>query len=563
MRVYAVSVTLAVVMAAGCQQGNEGTNRAGVPVSRADEAPVRVDRAPSPEDRKERTPIEVSPADPVDGLQGASNEPAWTPRLRQLCKEVAAPEERDSSERATKNSDQWKGKLDLKVTDFHIYSPTFKKWTLEKVDNRLKLARVRGKGWYGFGLAVEMANNSDQVLTGDNIYVWATFKSKAGKRFCFADAVANRSYNPYAKKGKGAWVKEREFSEWPLRPKEKKRYTITRSSCLSQMFTEAEPSEIEFEIYARFRPLGGDAVVVGPMKTIKRSGGLLRGLPIAASSRVQKLSKGKKVQAVTALFAAADHVLVAQGKKSKWVPAALLRGNRPDNPPKTDELPADTAVYEKKFGALTLKISDWDTESWRKYSGKIKQGHKMVNAKVAVTVDTSSVENQLDAALKVANDALTTAQTDLATKEPAVETAKTALDVAKGTDGEAAAKDGLKAAKDALKAAKGAVKGAQKAVKSAEKAKAGGVKKFLKTQVKAVNCGSFRLDNGRKALKPAKGSFGKKDCKGLLNGEPVSGTLSFDLGRWDMPFMLSWKGQGGLLQTHNIASQKLATILKD
>ena len=151
---------------------------------------------------------------------------------------------------------------------------------------------------------------------------------------------------------------------------------------------------------------------------------------------------------------------------------SLLRGNSPDNPPKTDTLPAKTASYDKKFGSLTLTISDWKVESWRKYLGKIKQGHKMVNAKVTIKVDTSSVESQLDGALKSANDALTTAETELATKEPAVDTANTALEASKGTDGEAEAKEALKAAKAALKAAQKAVKAAQKGVKTAEKAKA-------------------------------------------------------------------------------------------
>ena len=564
MRAFVLTLGLAALVAVGCQKGQDATPRVGVTVSPEDAA--RVVRAPVNESRLDRAPIEVSDADAKSAsLPGASPEAEWMPHLRRVCTEIKSPDAKEKSERATKNSSEWVGKLDVKVTDFHLYSPVFKKWTLEKVDTRTKLTKVRarGKGWYAFGLAVEVENKSDQVLVGDDIYVWATFKSKAGERHCFADAEANRSWNPFAKKGVGDWVKEKEVSEWPLRPQERKRYTVVRNACLSQMFTEAEPSEIEIEVYARFRPLGGDIVIAGPFKTLKRPGGLLRGLAIAETARVQKITEGKKIKAVTALFAAADHVLVTEGKKSKWVPAGILLRNTPDNPPKTEPLSATTPAIDKTYGSLNLKVTDWNVQSWRKLDGKLKQGHKMLTAKVEISVDTSSVKTQLEAGVKAANDALTEAQTEVATREAAVTTAQTGLEAAAGTDDEGAAKDTLKAAKDAFKTAQKGLKVAEKGVKAADKALAGGVNSFLKTQVKAVDCGSFRVDVGAKVAKPFKGSLGKKECKALVGGETVSGTISFDLSRWDMPFVLTWKGPGGLLEAHVIASQALAKILKD
>ena len=89
------------------------------------------------------------------------------------------------------------------------------------------------------------------------------------------------------------------------------------------------------------------------------------------------------------------------------------------------------------------------------------------------------------------------------------------LAAAKGTDGAADAKASVKAAWEA-KAAKKALKTAEKGQKKAGKAMGGGVSKFLKTQAKAVDCGSFKIDVCRSQVKAFKGSMGKKQCKAIL-----------------------------------------------
>jgi hypothetical protein len=226
-------------------------------------------------------------------------------------------------------------------------------------------------------------------------------------------------------------------------------------------------------------------------------------------------------------------------------------------------LPATTESFSKTYGALSLKIDNWRTSGWGQHAGKLKQGQKMILPDVEITVDTSSVQSALEAAVAAATAQVTEAQVNKAAKDAALSAAETVLAAAKGTDGEADAKASVKAAKAEAKAAKKALKTAEKGQKKAEKAMGGGVSKFLKTQAKAVDCGSFKVDVGRSQIKAFKGSMGKKQCKAILGGQPVKGTIMFALERWDMPFVLSWKSTGGGIQTHRIASASLGKILKD
>jgi len=506
------------------------------------------------ETRTDRAPLEA---------QGAGPEEAWVGRLRKVCEDIAAPEKRTT--RHTEGWEKWKPLIDLDVKDLRFYSPQFGKWTLAKVDKPDKTGKVRARGpFFGFGLTVEVENKSDQVLQGDNIYVWVTFKSKTGERVCFADSGASRSWNPFAKKGKGAWSKEKAFSEWPLRPREVKRYTVTRTSCFTQLFVETEPTEIKAEVYMRFRPLGSDTVIAGPLQTFDRAGALLRGAPLAGSAGIQKVKTKKGPIPARALYTAGDRVLVLGDKKSGWIPIDKLAGVTPDSPLKTEALPATTAPFEKTYGSLTVKIDNWRTSGWRKHAGKLKQGHKMLTGDVEISVDTSSITAALQAAVDSSAAVVAAAEADVAAKSAALVGAEAALQGAAGTEAEGAFKEAVKAAKGELKAAGKAVKVAQKGASAAAKALAGGVSKFLKTQAKSVNCGSFKVDVGRKNLKQAKSStLNKKTCKPLLAGETVKGTINFDLERWDLPFMVSFQGAGKVLQSHRIASGALAKILKD
>jgi len=509
----------------------------------------------------EKTAVPVTEAHPMMTPGGDVND-EWLGRLRTVCRDIEAPESRKA--RKTSGSATWKDKVKVTVKDFRLYSPNFKKWTLAKVDNSFKSGSIRHRGpFYGYGLTVEMTNNSDQVLTGDSVYVWATFKSKTGERVCYAAADASRSWNPFAKKGLGAWEKEREFSEWPLRPGERKRYTVSRTSCPVQMFLESEPTDVSVEVYASFRPLGGDRVVAGPVVTLSRDGALLRGVPLADSAKVQQRIGRRGISAVKALYAAGDHVLISESKKVSWIPVAELAGRSPTSPLKTEALPSKTAPYSQQYGSLSIQIDNWRVEGWKSHAGKVKQGHKVVKADVSVSIDSSSVQQQLTKAVETAQSQLVSLQQAHTEKQAALEIGKTMLVAAKGTEGEGPAKAAVKEAQVELKQSKKVLKQAQKALKSAEKAMGGGLNSFLKTQAKAVDCGSFKLDVGRKQLKPMKGSMGKKDCKVLTGGLPVTGTIAFDLERWDMPFLLMWKSTGGGIETHRVGSKSLGTILKD
>ncbi|MFT7623340.1 MAG: hypothetical protein ACI9WU_002523 [Myxococcota bacterium] len=551
--------SIALLLIAGCNADlNESSVREAVKVTPSELQ--RVDRdAVADESRFERKNIEVAEA-----LPGAGDDPSWMPRLRRVCEEVQEPEKRTT--RHTEGWEAWQSKLDIQVKDLRLFSPSFSKWTVSSVGNEAKVDKVRARGpFYGYGLTVEVENKSDQVLSGDNIYVWVTYKSKTGERVCFADATANRSFNPFAKPKKSPWIKEKEFSEWPLRPNERKRYTVVRTSCFNSIFVETEPTEVTVEVYMRFRPLGGDKVIAGPLKTYKRDGELLRGMPLADQNKTRMLRARKAPVPVRALFTAADHVLVVADKKSKWVPFHNLVGVTPDSPLETVALPATPKDFSQQYGNLTLKIDNWGVSGWRDYAGLLKQGHKLLTADVEISVDTSSITQALQTTLNSANELVAAAQADVAAKEAGVSAAETVAASVAGTEAEAGAKAGIKAAKASLKTAQKALKAAAKGQKAATKSMAGGVSKFLKVQAKAIGCGSFKVDVGRGAAKPHKklSTLTKKSCKPLLAGQTVKGKLAFDLSRWDLPFMVSWTGPGKTVQTHSIASKALAKILKD
>lgn len=561
VRIHCIGV-LGVVLMLGCQSTDD-SSLLPTPVSVHDpvsihEKNIEQKHVSDDNSTQERNPVEVS----KPALPGVDVNADVLGRLRSVCRDVETPESR--SKRTTDGSEKWKSKLKVVIKDFRLYSPNFKKWTLRKVDNSYKTGSVRHRGpFFGFGLTVEVTNQSNEVLKSDSVYVWATFQSKTGKRVCYAAADASRSWNPFANKGVGGWAKEKEFSEWPLRPSERKRYTITRSSCPVQMFLETDPTDVEVEVYASFRPLGADRVVTGPLITLKRPGSLLRGVPMAGSSKIQQRITRKGVTAVQALYMMGDHVLIAEDKKTLWIPADELAGNSPTSVPTTEALPATSASLTKTLGSLKLVINNWRLDSWKNLNGKIKQGHKMVRADVDISIDSGSVQTQLQAAVEAAQQNVSSLRETVSVQQTTQMTQESMLAAMKGTDGEAAAKVSVKQAKKAVKAAQKALKQGQKALKKTEKSMGGGVSSFLKTQAKGVDCGSFKLDVGRKQLKPFKGSLGKKECKQLLGGMRVNGTISFDLERWDMPFLLSWKSTGGGVDFHRVASQALGTILKE
>ena len=539
-------VVIVAVLAAACRS--------------AEEPPVPV-LVPEPAEATTRAPAEEARVEPAPAEQGGDVDPAWLKHLRRVCDEVTSPEERK-----TRHTDGWetyKDKIAVKVSDLRIWSPVFGKWSLTKIDAD-KTAGVTHRGpYYGYGLTVELENKSDQVLDADNVYVWATFKSKAGERTCFADARDSRSWNPFARKGAGDWVRETEYPEWPLRPGERKRYTVNRPVCFESLWAESEPTEVTVDVYARFNPLGKDMVIAGPLASFKRPGDLLRGVPLGGSDQIVQRIDGKALKAVRALYMAGDQVLTLDDKKATWIPQDQLQGLTPEKPPVFEAMPKSPEAYKKGFGSLTLTIGAWKVAGWRTLAGAVKSGRKLVSANVGISVDTASVKSTLEAAVTAAQGKVAETSGDVTAKEAAATVADGALASAAGTDGEAAAKEAAAKAKADLKAAQAAQKDAAKALAAAEKAMTGGVADFLKTQAKAVDCGSFRLEVGRASLKPFKGSFGAAECKALLGGAPANGTISFELERWDMPFALTWAGTGGALQSLRTASQELGGVQKE
>ncbi len=522
--------------------------------------PVPVVVAPEPAPRAPAEPV-VAESLPFGSAAGAAETSAILEALRGLCRQLDTPA---ADERATAGSEAWKTKFAVDVRDFRLYSPEFRAWTLASVDNPERTSTVRQRGpFFGFGLTVEVENRGDAVVTGDNVWVWATYTFAGGKQVCFARADAERSFDPHANKGAGAFIRERDVPEWPFRPGERKRYTVTETSCPTLLLAELQPSDVTLELYLRFVVPGGDPLVVGPLATLQRKGGLLRGLPLAEAARAVQHTTKKGSEAMTAHYATGDRLLAAAGKTLAWLPVAEFKGFTPDKPPPLAELPAATPEFSRNYGGLAVAIRNWQVSGWRALKGAVALGHRVVEADVSLSIDAAAVQQTLQAALQAAQGRLGEAQKAATAAGQALATAETQAGAAKGSPGEAAAKDAAGAAKAALKAAEKAQKDAEKALKDAEKNLTGGVAAFLKEQAKAIDCGSFRLDVAHGQLKPMKDSFGSKECKALLAGQPAAGRLRFDLQRWDMPFALVWKGPGGEIQVYPVASGTLAKVLAD
>lgn len=531
---------------------------------------VAVTPAPAPADEpapvvaEAPRPGQEEVADEIEGDEESSGgeEPAWADRLRALCKEIDKPKE---VERGTAGADAWKNKLAVSVEDVRVFSPDFGRWTLHAVSasNMVQSIRRRGAS-YGIGMTVEVENKSDEVLTGDDVYAWATFSAEAGNRVCFAAARAERSWDPFAGKEKaGGWVQDRDPSEQPLRPGERKRYVVYAGDCLPRLFREAGPTKISIDVYLRFRTMAGEAVIVGPMASFERPGGLLRGMPVAAAAQnVLRLTK-KAPESARALYMVGDHVLIAQEKSTSWVPLHDLGGFTPDSPPALADLPATSAPYRQTFGSLTVSVGGWKVEGWRTLNGDVAKGHRRMTADVELSIDTVAVQAALTAAVDEARNQVKAAEADAAKADAAAAAAGEAAAAAKGTDGFKDAKAAAGNAKKAAGAAKKAVKSAQSSLGKAEKALKSGVSAFLKTEAKAIDCGSFRVDVGRTVLRPERGSVDAGACKALIAGESVIGQITFDLERWDVPFTFTWTGSDRVLRVHSVASAALAAIPKD
>ncbi len=493
----------------------------------------------------------------VPDQETGAGESEWLPRLRRVCEDIENP--KDWTKRQTEGWEPWKDKVALQVVDARLHSPAFKTWNIAAVDDPAKNTAVRHSGpFYGLALTVELENKSTEVLTGDDIYVWATLETKAGKHVCFADGKAQRSWDPFAKKGVGAFVNEKAWAEWPLRPQEKKRYTVTQASCFTEVELEGKAAALKVEVYARFKPVGGETVIAGPLAVVEQAGDSVRGAPLAAGGG-DDLVKGKTPVAVKTWALWGDHVLVSDAKKAWWTPAPTLNSVTPGKAPETAAVPAEAPEYANVFGTTALAIKGWTLAGWRSQNGGIALGRKLVSAQVAIAIDSSSVQTTLDATLSEAKSAATAAATTVTVKQAEVDAAKAAATAVAGTESEAAAKETQKAAEVALADATKAQKAADAAVATATKALTSGVAGYLKAQAAQIDCGSFVLDVGRTQLKPRKGSFGATECKALLSGTAAAGTIWFDLERWDVPVALIWKGSAGL-QLHTVLSHAIGDV---
>jgi hypothetical protein len=272
-------------------------------------------------------------------------------------------------------------------------------------------------------------------------------------------------------------------------------------------------------------------------------------LPTGNPDEVWQHRIGKKIEPVRLLYAAGDHVLVARDRSLSWVPALSVGGHTPATPPAVSALPETTGGVERTYGNLTINLDNWKITNWTDAAGKVSHGHRLLSVDATIGIDTSTITMTLLQAVEQARQNLTIAEATLAEKQALFDAASASPD--------AAAK---KQAQSNLKAAQKGIKDGQKALSSTEKSLTGGVQKFLLEQTKAIDCGSFTLDTGRKTLKPKKGSLTRKSCNPLKAGQPVSAQLHFELERWDVPFVISWKGPGNSLQFARVASKKLASI---
>lgn len=455
----------------------------------------------------------------------------------------------------------WKDRLSVRVRDFRLYSPRFKKWTLLAVDSDVKTRTVSHSGaGHGFGLTVELTNDSGRLLLYEQAVAWATYSGSLGERVCFAESDSDRTWNPYGKKGKGEWVKQKTASEQPFRPGERKRYTLAGVGCIDGVFAEGGVSAVKVDVYLRFATSDGKPVVAGPLVSFERKGGQLTGLPVVSPSTEVKILGRKGLEDGTALYLASDRVLVKHDKRVAWVSIGQVFGATPYTPLATAELPATTAPFSTTYGGVTLSITDITTENWNRLAGAVGQGHKLVTAKVELAIDTAVVEAELAAAVALAETQFADLEAEMGIREAGLEVARDELAAAGDAAAEKKAREGIKTAALELKQAKGLAAKAAKAVTAAKKALAGGVAKYLKVQAKAVDCSSFRLEVGRTSLKPLKGSLDSKACVALANGEPVSGVMKFELERWDTPYAVTWKLAGGKADTYPVASKALGKI---
>ncbi len=546
--------------------------------------PVRPTERPTATDelRRERLGPEAT-------RPGAGAEPSWVPSLKRVCEEVGKPD-KDPNEKKKIATDGWetyKDKLGVTVRDFRLYVPELPKWSLLKVDADNKTAAVRHRGpFYGFGATVEVENKGDAPIEGETVMLWLTYSAKGGEKYCYAFANAARSWNPFADKGKGAWSVEKNLEEWPLRPKEKKRYTVTRSDCPFESAAEAGIEKVTAEVFLRFHTLADDEhagrrfarwerrsdvnmprepVIAGPLVTLERGGDLLRGVPVADAARAQQATTGAKgaLEPANVLVAMGDHLYVASDKKGTWLPLDQFPQIAPWQPITAAPVEDAPAAYKQAFGSLTLSIDGWKLSGWRELNGALKPGQKRISANVSIAIDASSVEKSLADAYNAAKTAADASAKAAADKAAAATAAKDAATAAKGQPDEAAKKDAQKQADADAKTAGAADKAAQKALKDAEKAKTGGMAAFLKTQAKAVDCGSFKIDLGGKSAKLAKGAMGGKECKALEAGQAVKGTILFDLDRWDAPLVLAWGGPDKKMQHHVLVSRLLGKLLAE
>lgn len=551
-RLSTSAVAVILTSLSSCSSTESADSRTPVEVARSADTPIeRAEESPSELDRR---PVEVAEVTP---LETGAGEAEWLPRLRRVCEEVGDP--KDWTKRQTDGWEPWKDKLALTVVDARLHSPAFKTWGLASVDDPAKWAPVRHAGpFFGLGLTIEVENTSTSVLQSDDIYVWATLETNAGQHTCFADAKAARSWDPFAKKGAGGWVTEKSYPEWPFRPKEKKRYVVYQPSCFSSVEMEGGPKSLKVEVYSRFRPLGGELVIAGPLAVIEQAGDTLRAAPLAEPGAKVTLG-GKKPVEVRQWAVSGDQVLVDDGKKASWVPYSSIVGMTPGKLPTTVTAPDAAPEFNETLGTSALIIKDWQLAGWRTQGGAVALGHKVVSANVAIAIDSSAFQKTMDQAVADAQTAATTAAGQVAIKQAEVDGAKAVAASSAGTESETAAKDTLSAAEDALAEAVKAQKAADGAVAAASKALASGLAGYLKAQAAQVDCGSFLLDVGRAQLKPRKGSFGSAECKALLAGTPVAGVVSFDLERWDTPVALVWKGSAGL-KVHLVASKAIGDV---
>jgi len=479
-------------------------------------------------------------------------------QLKRLCDEMDGIARVPALE--TEGWQAWKDKLAVTVKDFRLYSPQFRQWRLQAVGSESKTSVVRHSGtFFGFGLVVELENRSDDVLLREGVIVRTTYLPGNDFRVCYAESNSSRTWDPMANKGKGGWVKEKQASEKPFRPQERKRYSVQATECIEPQFIENGIESIRVEVYFRFVTAEGKAVVAGPLKTLERPGQLLWGLAVGPASKAQKRKRRSGLEDVQAFYLLADRVYATGAGRPGWVALDQLEGVTPEAFPAHESLPDRVAALSKVYGALTLSLTEPALQNPRDVGRAAGLGHRLLSFAVGISIDKSNVESQLETAVREARAGQAAARAVVSEKVNAVAAGKAEFAAASNKAAESVAKAKIKTAAVELKAARKAVLAANRAVKAAKKATTGGVGAFLKAQAQILDCGSFVLDVGRATLKPLKGSMDRKQCQALLRGEAVTGKLEFDLGRWDLPFVITWNA-GGAVEAFGVASKEFAVI---